>query len=230
MNALRLAVTTMIVVCLSGCEALKPPAPGADPDFAPTYPATPDPKELKRASGAIYSSETALPLFETPRARHPGDILTVLLVERTDAQKNASTIQKKNDEELVDNSIFLGRPINLGAGYNTNFDLSNQRKFTGDARAIQNNRLAGSISVTVTRLLPNGNMMVQGEKWVRINQGNEFVQLSGIVRPQDIKADNSITSDRVANARISYGATGQMNNTNAQGWFARILWSPLFPT
>ncbi len=124
----------------------------------------------------------------------------------------------------------MGRPISLGSGYSMDFDLDNQRQFNGEGRSIQNNKLAGSISVTVAKVLANGNMVVQGEKWVRINQGNEFVRLSGIVRPQDIKADNTITSDRIANARISYGGTGQINNTNAQGWLSRILWGPLFPT
>ncbi len=84
--------------------------------------------------------------------------------------------------------------------------------------------------MTVAQVLANGNMVVQGEKWVKINQGNEYVQLSGIVRPRDIRPDNSVTSDRVANARISYGGTGQINNANAQGWLARFIWSPLFPT
>lgn len=230
MNLFKTMGTCLVLALLSGCEALNPPVPGGNPDYAPTYPTGPDPKELRKETGAIYSSETALPLFETPRARHPGDLLTVFLVENTDAQKNATTTQKKLETDKIVNATVFGRPINLGSGYNFDFDLSNDRQFNGDAKSIQNNRLAGSISVTVSKVLPNGNMLVQGEKWIRINQGNEFVQLSGIVRPQDIKADNSITSDRVANARISYGGTGQVNNSNVQGWFARILWSPLFPT
>lgn len=230
MNRLNIAVSCLVTALLFGCEALHPPAPGDNPDYAPTYPVTPDPKELRKVSGAIYSSETALPLFETPRARHPGDILTVFLIEKTDAQKNATTTQRKNDTTKITNKLFLGRPISLGSGYSMDFDLDNQRQFNGEGRSIQNNKLAGSISVTVAKVLANGNMVVQGEKWVRINQGNEFVRLSGIVRPQDIKADNTITSDRIANARISYGGTGQINNTNAQGWLSRILWGPLFPT
>lgn len=230
---MRLYDCFLIVVIgtlLSGCEALHPPVPGANIDYAPTYPDSPDPKQLRKVSGAIYNAETALPLFETPRARHPGDLLTIFLIENTNAQKNASTTEKKNDQEQIVNSTFLGRPISLGSGYSMDFNLNNQRQFTGQGQSLQNNQMTGSISVTVAKVLPNGNMVVQGEKWIRINQGNEFIQLSGIVRPQDIKADNSITSDRVANARISYGGTGQINNTNAQGWFSRILWSPLFPT
>lgn len=220
----------LVAVFLSGCEAINRPAPGIDPDYAPTYPTTPDPKALRRASGAIYSYDTAMPLFETPRARHPGDILTVLLVENTNATQNATTVQKKNDTEKIVNATFLGRPISFGSGYSADFDLNNQRTFDGEAASVQNNKLTGNISVTVLKVLANGNMVIQGEKWVRINQAREFVRLSGIVRPQDIRPDNSINSDRVANAKISYGGVGQVNNTNAQGWFSRILWSPLFPT
>ncbi|TAL59732.1 MAG: flagellar basal body L-ring protein FlgH [Legionella sp.] len=230
MKLLKVTLTGMAIMLLSGCEALLPPAPGRNPEFAPTYPATPDPKELRKESGAIYSAETVLPLFETPRARHAGDILTIFLVEKTDAQKAATTTQTKEDTQKVVNTAFLGRPIALGSGYSMDFDLSDKRKFTGDGQSKQNNRLDGSLSVTVSRVLPNGNLVIQGEKWIRINQGNEFVQISGIVRPQDIKADNSVSSNRVANARISYGGTGQVNNTNAQGWLARFMWGPLFPT
>lgn len=220
----------LVAFLLSGCEALNPPVAGRNPDYAPTYPATPDPKQLRKETGAIYDPETVLPLFETMRARHEGDILTVFLLENTNASKNATLQQMKNESNMIKNKLFLGRPIELGGGYSMDFDLSNQRQFNGSAQAVQNNQLAGSISVTVAKVLANGNLVVQGEKWVRINQGEEFVRLSGIVRPQDIKADNSITSDRVANARISYGGTGQVNNTNAQGWLARIMWGPLFPT
>lgn len=230
MRIVLYAVVAIVSMLMSGCETLNPPKQGANPDYAPTYPTTPDPKELRKVSGAIYSSETALPLFETPRARHPGDILTVYLVENTDAKKNASTTQKKNEIDKITNKLILGRPISLGSGYSMDFDLDSERQFTGQATSIQNNKLAGSISVTVAKVLANGNLVIQGEKWIRINQGNEFVQLSGIVRAQDIKADNTISSDRVANARISYGGTGQVNNTNAQGWFARIIWGPIFPT
>jgi flagellar L-ring protein FlgH len=230
MRLINSALISLFGLLLVGCEAIKPPLPGVNPDYAPTYPTSPDPKELRKESGAIYSNETALPLFETPRARHPGDILTVILMESTDAQKNASTTEKKLDQEQIVNATFLGKPIALGGGYSMDFNLNNQRQFTGQGQSLQNNKLAGKISVTVAKVLPNGNMVVQGEKWIRINQGNEFVQLSGVIRPQDIKPDNTISSERVANARISYGGTGQINNTNAQGWLSRFLWSPLFPT
>ncbi|EHL32276.1 flagellar basal body L-ring protein FlgH [Legionella drancourtii] len=224
MRLFNFLVVGFSVLVLGGCDAINPPVQGKNPDYAPTYPAAPDPKQLRRESGAIYHPETALPLFETARARHEGDILTVYLLENTNASKNATLQQMKNDSNVMTNSATFGDT------YSMNINLNNQRQFNGSAQAVQNNQLAGSISVTVAKVLSNGNLVVQGEKWVKINQGEEYVRLSGIVRPQDIKADNSTTSDRVANARISYGGTGQVNNTNAQGWLARFMWGPLFPT
>ncbi|RUR08866.1 flagellar basal body L-ring protein FlgH [Legionella sp. km772] len=230
MNIHKLAMLSLVVLSLSGCEALDPPAPGKNPEFSPTYPVTPDPKELRKITGAIYSAETVVPLFDTYRARHVGDILTIVLVESTNAQQNMTTTAKKEDQDKSVNPIFLGRPISLGSGYSLDMDLSNKRQFTGQGQTVQNNKLVGNISVTVAKVLANGNLVVQGEKWIRINQAKEYVQLSGIVRPRDIGSDNAITSDRVANARIYYGGTGQINNANAQGWFSRILWSQLAPT
>jgi len=216
-------------VLLSGCETLNPPTPGKNAAFAPTYPVPMDPKVSRHPQGGIYSVDSAVALFETPRARHAGDILTILLEEKTDAQKKATTKGKKNDDATIANPTILGRPVDLGAGYNFGFGTNSQRNFNGEGESKQNNQLTGSISVTVSKVLANGNLLVQGEKWIRINQGNEYVRLSGIVRPQDIKPDNTINSSRVANARIAYSGTGQVSNSNTQGWFSKILWAPFFP-
>ncbi|WP_035918613.1 flagellar basal body L-ring protein FlgH [Legionella fairfieldensis] len=215
---------------LTGCDTLNPPYPGTHPEYAPTYPVSPDPKQIRHVNGAIYNAETALPLFETPRARHEGDLVTVILIEKTDAQKKAITRGQKNDTANIVNAAVFGRPLDFGSGYSMDFNLNAQRQYDGGGQEIQNNKLAGSISVTVAKVLANGNMVVQGEKWMKINQGDEFVRLSGIIRPQDIRPDNTITSDRIANAKMAYGGVGQLNNMNAQGWFSRWIWGPLFPT
>lgn len=228
MNKFALGMLGLMLM-LSGCETLMPPRPGDSPGYAPTFPANPDVHQVTRVNGGIYSSETAIPLFETPRARHAGDIITVKLIEKTNAKKQATTRQTKNDKTQIVNATVLGRPISFGGGYNFDFDLDAKRQFNGEGQSVQNNQLDGSISVTVAEVLANGNMVVQGEKWIRINQGNEFIRLTGIIRPQDIRPDNTITSDRLANARIAYGGTGQVNNTNAQGWVNRIIWGPIFP-
>lgn len=225
----RSAIMIMGILGLSGCEMFNPPQVGTDTRYSPTYPVTPSPQESRYVAGGIYNQETVLPLFETPRARHPGDILTIILVEKTNAEKKTKTQQQKNDKINAKNTAFFGRPIKLGSGYSMDFDLSNKRDFNGQGESKQSNQLNGSISVTVSNVLPNGNMLIQGEKWIRINQGNEYVRLSGIVRPQDIRPDNTLLSDRIANANIAYGGTGQINNANVQGWFSKIVWGPWWP-
>ncbi|CDZ78139.1 Basal body L-ring protein [Legionella massiliensis] len=219
-----------VLSVIAGCDTLNPPYPGTRSEYAPTYPATPDPKQIRHVNGAIYNPETALPLFETPRARHPGDLVTVFLIEKTDAQKKATMRGQKNDTATIVNSTVFGKPISVAGGYSMDFNLNAQRQLDSGGQEIQNNKLAGSISVTVSKVLANGNMLIQGEKWVKINQGDEYIRLSGIIRPQDIRPDNSVSSDRIANARIAYGGVGQLNNMNAQGWFSRFVWGPLFPT
>lgn len=230
MTNFRRVLGVCIISTLTGCDALNPPFPGTHPEYAPTYPTSPDPKQIRHVNGAIYDAETALPLFETPRARHVGDIITVILLEKTDAQKKASTRGQKNDTLKMTNKTFFGRPISMFGGYSFDFDMDSRRQFDGTGQEIQNNKLFGSISLTVSKVLSNGNMMVQGEKWYKINQGDEYIRLSGIIRPQDIKPDNTIVSDRIANARIAYGGVGELNNMNAQGWFSRFIWGPIYPT
>lgn len=225
----RLAMIILPVIALTGCETINPPRPGANPAFAPTYPVPMDAKESRYINGAVFNVKNAVALFETPRARHEGDILTVRLEEKTDAQKKATTKGKKDADSTIVNPTILGRPVELGSGYTLGFGTDSKRKFTGEGESKQNNKLTGSISVTVAKVLSNGNLVVQGEKWIRINQGNEFIRLSGLVRPQDIEPDNTINSSRVANARIGYSGTGQVANSNTQGWFSKILWAPFFP-
>ncbi len=229
MNKLAIAVC-MIPLLLTGCGSLKQPSPG-DKEWAPTYPIDPNTGKHSK-SGAIYNPNTAISLFETPRASRVGDVLTILLVENTQAQKRQETRSQKNDDATITNPTLLGNPVSLGGlgqGYNMGFTTDSERQFTGQTESRQNNVLTGSISVTVSRVLANGNLVVRGEKWIHINQGKEFIRLTGIVRSQDIAPDNTVGSDKVANARISYSAKGQDNNSNSMGWFSKILWSSFFP-
>ena len=102
-------------------------------------------------------------------------------------------------------------------------------EFTGNGSSNQSNSLSGAIAVQVARVLPNGNLIVQGEKWLALNKGEEFIQLRGIVRPEDISATNTIPSTLVADARISYGGTGIIDRVNTPGWFSKFFNSPLNP-
>jgi flagellar L-ring protein precursor FlgH len=108
-------------------------------------------------------------------------------------------------------------------------EIKTTKDFNGEGEANQSNSLIGDISVTVTELLPNGNLKVRGEKRVTLNQGDEYIRLSGIVRPVDIDANNTIASDKVADATIMYTGEGAMADASKMGWLSRIIYSPWFP-
>jgi flagellar L-ring protein precursor FlgH len=153
----------------------------------------------------------------------------VLLVERTDASKESSTSTARGSSIDTGLPTFAGRPITSGGTPIFNNELSSDTTFGGQADSSQSNRLDGSITVTVIERLPNGNLRVQGEKRITINQGEEFIRLDGIVRPVDIGPENTVPSTQVADAAISYSGRGNLAATNRPGWLARFFNSPWFP-
>lgn len=174
-------------------------------------------------SGAIYQPARGLSLFEDVKARRVGDTLTIRLAERTQASKSASSDASK------ESSVDTGVPVIGGKGITRNGkDLLNnewetEQDFSGKGSSSQSNSLSGNITVTVAEVYPNGNLLVRGEKWLTLNQGEEFVQISGIVRPVDIASDNSVDSYKVADARITYSGQGTLADANRPGILTRFF-------
>lgn len=218
----------MLLSLLSGCAALPGPHPD-DPEFAPILPAMPEPSAAQ--PGALYNPGTANFLFEDRRASRVGDLITIRLVENTQAQKKADTKIKKNDSTEIDPPLIFGRsnPQIDGGKFGLETDIGASRDFKAESDSKQSNALTGTVTVMVSQVLPNGNLVVRGDKWVNINQGQEFVRITGIVRPQDVAPDNSVQSTRVANARIAYSGTGQMAEANSRGWLARFFSTEWWP-
>jgi len=212
----------LLFVALAGCSS----APSQhDATYAPAPPLamhTPPPKD-----GAIFHTGHDIVLFEDDRARRVGDILTVQLVEQTDASKNAATKASRSDSVSTSGTSLFGRKLSERSKVNTGFAGSSN--FDGEGKSAQSNSLSGSVSVTVTEVLPNGYLMVRGDKVITLNQGDEYVRLSGIVRPSDIRSDNTILSTAVANATIAYGGTGVLADANSMGWLGRFFMSSWFP-
>ena len=181
------------------------------------------------ASGTIYNPAGSFDLFMDLRARSVGDILTNLLVERTDASKESSTSTARGSSIDTGLPTFAGRPITSGGTPIFNNEFSSDSSFGGQADSSQSNRLDGSITVTVEERLANGNLLVRGEKLITINQGEEFIRLEGIIRPVDIGPQNTVASTKVANAAITYSGRGNLAATNRPGWLSRFFSSPWFP-
>ncbi len=181
--------------------------------------------------GAIYQGGggQGLSLFADKRARDVGDLLTVQLIENTTAQTNATTrIGRDSSIEMGVPNLF-GGPVTVNGRDVLSVSAGGSRDFDGNGRSAQSNRLQGSVTVTVVQRLPNGNLVVEGAKELRLNQGNELVQVQGIVRPSDIGPDNSVLSSRVGEARIVYGGRGAIAQSNAMGWLGRFFNSGLSP-
>jgi len=222
-RTLATLVLVMVLVLLQGCTAMsRPRAVPDDPAWAPVRPQAMMQKDPE--SGAIFQSSRNFNFYGDTIALNVGDVLTVLLQESTQASKNAETsISKENDVSLPEPTV-LGKS-NFGIGT----DITHERDFEGSAEADQSNSLAGSISVTVTEVLPNGLLRVRGEKWLSLTNGSEYIRLTGLVRPQDIEPDNTVASTRIADARIAYGGTGDFDQANQMGWLGRFFNSEWWP-
>ncbi len=108
-------------------------------------------------------------------------------------------------------------------------DISASSQFAGTADSSQSNRLNGSVAVVVDQVLTNGNLWIRGQKRLTLNQGSEVVQVSGLIRPVDITPQNTILSNQIADASITYGGSGLLADSNRAGWMTRIFTSPLWP-
>lgn len=219
-------ITLAALALLAGCSVI----PKEDhPDYAPVELAAVPEMENAVPTGSIYQSSRNMSLFEDVKARQVGDIVTVVLAEATDAAKTSDTSLDKTNSNVITNPIFGAGADGVGTDLDLGFDLSSSSAFEGDSASNQSNSLQGSIAVTVARVLPGGNLYVQGEKWIHINQGDEYIRLKGIIRPEDIASNNTILSTKVADARISYGGTGAPAEVNMVGWLSRFFMSPLWP-
>ena len=181
------------------------------------------------ATGSLFNTNVSNDLYADRKALRTGDIITVNLQESTQATKAAKTETDKQSDASLDPVIGLGGlPVNIG-GDSIQFGIGSDASFTGDSRSNQSNSLFGNISVNVMRVLPNGNLVIRGEKWLTLNTGEEFIRLEGLVRPQDVNADNTVESNRIANARIQYSGKGQTQEAQSPGWLTRFFSSSLFP-
>jgi flagellar L-ring protein precursor FlgH len=216
---------TLLLCCsVSACGSLPSKPPKPDPVVARVLP-PPTP----RTDGAIYQQGQQIELFADLKARRVGDVLTIRLTESTNASKNAATKTAKTTAVNNTGPTVLGRTITAGGVPIFTTALSGADSFDGSGSSTQGNSLAGSLTVTVMAVQPNGNLVVQGDKTLKLNQGDEFVHVSGVVRGADIATDNTVSSDKIADAHISYSGRGVIDSANTMGWFARFfnsMWAP----
>lgn len=218
-NALLLG-SVGIVLCVtspSTAHARKQKAP--EPEFTVSY-AQPTPPQPTPGNGSIFQAASGYSaLYEGNRARRVGDTLTILLVEQTAASKEAKSVLDKSG------NFGLTPPTTGPLDFlkSTDVSIGGGHKFGGKGSADQSNSLSGAVSVTVAEIYPNQTMLVRGQKQVRLNRGDEFIQIKGIVRFADIDQNNTVPSTRVADATINYTGTGDVARASRQGWLSRFF-------
>ena len=216
----KLILAVLLGLVLSACGTA-PPVPTVQ---KPEMPKIDWPKP--QLNGSIYQTGRSMSLYQNRSARQVGDIITVILNEKTQASKKANTTVDKSTDYSATPTNILGR---TNIGDNLTFDAEEDKQFEGAGASDQSNNLTGNITCLVTDVLPNGNLLISGQKKLTLNRGDEYITIAGLVRPDDVGDDNSISSQRIANAQISYTGTGELADANEMGWFSKFFFSPIWP-
>ncbi|SAK42441.1 flagellar basal body L-ring protein [Caballeronia arationis] len=217
-RAARLAPALALGAALAAC-GLVPKEPIVQQPMTARPPAPP---ANTQSPGAIYNAGYAgRPLFEDQRPRNVGDILTIVISENVNATKSSAANTNRAGNGSF--AVPVSPGIFGGLFNNTTLSASGANKFTATGGASAANTFNGTLTVTVTGVLPNGNLQVSGEKQMLINQGNEFVRFSGVVNPTTISGSNTVFSTQVADAKIEYSAKGYIDEAQNMGWLQRFF-------
>jgi len=226
MLIVKTLIISILMLIMTGCATSPPHSLDVQKDDF-VYPIEDDVSTM----GSIYSNRHALSLYGDIKARRVGDIITIVLEEQTTATKSTSTSTIKSNDVSVTNPTILGsaalpigsKILNLGSS------LESSKSFSGEGDSAQSNQLTGSISVMVTKVLHNGNLVLRGKKRITLSQGDEHVVISGIVRPVDVLPNNTVLSNKVANAEIIYNGSGVVADAGEMGWLSRVFNSKWWP-
>jgi len=209
---------------LSGCGLLPAKDHKPEPAVARVLP-PPTP----RTDGAIYQAGQQMELFADLKARRVGDVLTITLNESTTGSKAAITKTAKTTTVADSAPTIFGQSMTLRGRPVLSTTLNGADSFDGEGSSTQSNSLVGSLTVTVVGVQGNGNLIVQGDKTLKLNQGDEYIHISGVIRTADIATNNTVTSDKLADAKISYSGKGTVDSSNRMGWLARFFNSAYSP-
>jgi len=208
-----------ILLGLQACSTHHNPVMTAltpSPDFAPVYPLANE--QSRPATGGIYGNRQSDAWFGRGRNYQVGDLVTVLLNESTQAARSQKTDVSKDASNTavpagVGTRLTNAFPLLTGVDLNASKTTS-----TGKGTADQQASLTGSVTVTVIEILANGNLVVRGEKKLGLSEGTEVIQVSGVIRPQDIGPNGTVQSLRLANAQIAYRGSGDLAVASKPGW------------
>lgn len=215
-------LAAVAALALAGCNATLFPRVDVA-DTTPVEPAAPAP--VKVANGAIFQLASYRPLFEDHRARHVGDILVIAIEEKISASQSANSTVEKSGGLDASISALPGVPSKAFARGTATASSSNT--FEGKGSTDASNDFKGTITATVTRVLPNGHLIISGEKQIGVNSNVDVLRFSGQVDPRSIKPGNTVSSTQVANVRLEHRGRGAQAEAQVIGWLARVFLSVL---
>lgn len=208
-----LSLAGIFSVLLSGCQTERPGG------FAAALPPAPVQPAPAQRDGAIFQAASGYaPLHYGTRASQVGDIITVALVERTQTSKSAAGKTDRSGNASITPPTAGPFAIDPAA-----LNIASAGSFKGQGNASQASSLQGDITVTIAQVRANGTALIRGEKIMTFSQGDEWIQLSGVIRLSDIDADNRIASTRVADAKIAYVGSGAIQRSGRPGWLSRFF-------
>ena len=220
MNKLIAPILVLLAGCAQHNEASK------SIDFEPMYPQDMQLVAPSNVSGTIFNSAQGNLFSMETKAQEVGDIITVAFAESFQATKSQNAATSRS----LDSSLSLPGVMDLiipdrtnAADLSTDLAAAAENSFSGSGSTAQSNSLTGQVSVHVVRVFRNGNLEILGQKKLTLNNGDEYIRVHGIVRPQDIDAENVVSSDRIANANIQYIGAGELDSPSKKGWYTKIL-------
>jgi len=221
LNLMRLTTAACVVSGLSACSSVPSSNMSHSPQFEPVYPMAAAP--AKPATGAIYVGRQSDSWFGKSKSFQVGDVITVLLNESSQASRTQNgSITRESKNDMVPTGL-----ANWGKGVGgwmngikmDGSSMSNK----GTGAADQQATLTGSVAVSVVEVMPNGNLVLRGEKQLALTEGSEIIQVAGIIRPDDVAPNNTVQSRRLANAQIAYRGSGDLANATKAGWGTSTL-------
>jgi flagellar L-ring protein FlgH len=225
MKALYYFVFLMVMMALSACSHTV-----KDVDFTEDELSLPmgDQGEIVQNPGSLWSpSAKYYDMYSDHKARQVGDLIIIQIVESSSADKQATT--EASHDSSINNSVtsFLGLPLNkssvLGYKIDPSVQVSGSSKFAGDGKTSRKGTLSAVVSARVVRILPSGNYAVKGKKQIRVNEEEQYITVSGIIRPEDIMGNNSIISTNIADLKVDYYGSGILGDQQSKGFLARAI-------
>ena len=221
---MRILLTLTLIAGLGACSVVPPKPLAHSQGFEPVFP-TSRPADSAPATGGIYVAQQSDSWFGRGRHYRVGDVITVILDESTQAARTQnSDLSRESSNTMVPSS--LGSVLANRTGINMFNDINmTENKVTnkGTGNAGQQASLRGSVAVSVVNILPNGNLVLRGEKQLALSEGTEVIQVAGIIRPDDIAPNNTVQSRRLAHAQIAYRGTGDLAAATRPGWGTSAL-------